>query len=91
MVLVPYTHADLVMDVLIVLRCDRRVWRIPKLFAIVLQVLRTYLVASRKQLFQQAQANVAVSSDKLLLGSKPSMEADEKGAFDCRLLERLKN
>ncbi|KAK7483426.1 hypothetical protein BaRGS_00025366 [Batillaria attramentaria] len=53
----PFTEQDVVVDPLVVLRCDDRVFRCPPILAIVLRVLSAYLQASRVFLHQQVTAS----------------------------------
>ncbi|KAJ8044197.1 Integrator complex subunit 2 [Holothuria leucospilota] len=55
-----FTEEDLILDPLISLRCDLRVYRCPPLMDIVLNILRAYLAASRAFLAAHLQANPAV-------------------------------
>ncbi|EDO44556.1 predicted protein, partial [Nematostella vectensis] len=55
----PYTDEDLARDPLTVLRCDRRVFRCPPMFDIVVRVLLAYLAASRTMLSQHLHTQQA--------------------------------
>lgn len=54
-----YTDEDIMKDPLTVLRCDRRVFRCPPLFDILVRVLMGYLAGSRALLSQYLQAHPA--------------------------------
>ncbi|XP_078404358.1 integrator complex subunit 2 isoform X4 [Cetorhinus maximus] len=53
-----YTQNDLMVDPLIVLRCDRRVYRCPPLMDITLHMLNGYLLASKAYLSAHLKENV---------------------------------
>ena len=50
-----FSHTDLVNDPLILLRVNERVFNVPILLHILLQILHSYMVASRKHLIAQSQ------------------------------------
>lgn len=54
-----YTDEDIMKDPLTVLRCDRRVFRCPPLFDLLVRVLMGYLAGSRALLSQYLQAHPA--------------------------------
>ncbi|KAJ7373791.1 Integrator complex subunit 2 [Desmophyllum pertusum] len=54
-----YTDEDIMKDPLTVLRCDRRVFRCPPLFDVLVRVLMGYLAGSRALLSQYLQAHPA--------------------------------
>ena len=52
-----YTNEEIQKDPLIVLRCDRRVYRCPPVFELLIRVLSGYLTASRALLNHHLLAN----------------------------------
>ncbi|XP_076453054.1 integrator complex subunit 2-like [Babylonia areolata] len=74
-----FSEQDIVVDPLVVLRCDQRVFRCPPILAIVLRVLSAYIQASRVYLHQQVTTNTAImaaatSSDNAAKVEKDRME-----------------
>ena len=63
------TDEEIQKDPLIVLRCDRRVFRCPPLFDIMLRVLRGYMTASRGLLNHHILSNPLSGSEFYLLVS----------------------
>uniref|UniRef100_A0A4W3JCT6 Integrator complex subunit 2 n=1 Tax=Callorhinchus milii TaxID=7868 RepID=A0A4W3JCT6_CALMI len=57
-----YTQNDLMIDPLIVLRCDRRVYRCPSLMDITLHMLNGYLLASKAYLNAHLKENMELDS-----------------------------
>ncbi|KAL8620230.1 hypothetical protein ACOMHN_064989 [Nucella lapillus] len=55
-----YSEQDVVVDPLVVLRCDDRVFRCAPILAIVLRVLSAYIQASRVYLHQQVTTSTAI-------------------------------
>jgi integrator complex subunit 2 len=64
-----FSDADLVNDPLIVLRCDPRTFTSPILVQIILQVLDSYMIASRTSLNRQAQASPSGSIKRTQLAN----------------------
>mgnify|MGYP005993935647 CR=1 FL=1 len=62
-----FTDANLVNDPLIILRADSRVFTCPPLFQMLLQVLDSYLIASRSHLAIQAQVSPVVRTHELCI------------------------
>ncbi|XP_033123286.1 integrator complex subunit 2-like isoform X2 [Anneissia japonica] len=60
----PYSEEDIILDPLIVLRCDRRVFRCCPILEVVLQMLTAFLAASRAFLFTHLQASSGPSVNK---------------------------
>lgn len=60
-----YTDEDIMKDPLTVLRCDRRVFRCPPLFDLLVRVLMGYLAGSRALLSQYLQAHPASRTEGL--------------------------
>lgn len=56
-----YTNEEIQKDPLIVLRCDRRVYRCPPVFELLIRVLSGYLTASRALLNHHLLANPVIS------------------------------
>ena len=53
-----YSHSEFVNDPLLILNVDEAVFRTPLMLQIVLQIIASYMVASRKQIMNLAQFNV---------------------------------
>ncbi|XP_043910471.1 integrator complex subunit 2 [Protopterus annectens] len=69
-----YTQNDLMIDPLIVLRCDQRVYRCPPLMDIILHMLNGYLLASKAYL--SAHLKETAELDKQFLSNSATAQTD---------------
>lgn len=72
-----YTEEEIQKDPLIVLRCDKKVFRCPPLFEILLRTLRGYMTSSRALLNHHILSN-PLFGDKYALDKVTAMEKDRE-------------